>query len=500
MRSIGPQNTVSIWRGDESVYTECAPFHPDTVYPELDCRQSGSEKNPAYEGVRQALALFGLDSERYGSAKWDPLGDFINKGDLVLLKPNFVKEFHPRDPDGWKYILTHGSIIRAVADYVFKALGKTGAVIVGDAPQTDSSFSKIAGVLQLHALEEHYHRLGFNFSLVDFRKEEWTNEKEVIVRRRTLAGDPNGYVAFDLAEKSEFLQHHGAGKYYGADYDAGVVNSHHDGVKNEYLISGTAIKCDVYINLPKLKTHKKAGVTINLKNLVGVNGDKNWLPHHTEGSPADGGDQFPDFALSKRSENALVHSFKRLSLALPVLGPRLMKIARPVGKRIFGATDKTIRSGNWSGNDTVWRMSLDLNKLVMYGKMDGSLRPDTPENRKPYLCLVDGIIAGQGNGPMDPDPYPAGLIAFGCNPAAVDAVGATLMGFNLENIPIVSNAFTVRDFILSDCPLDEIICRSNVRGWNKLLAEINPDTLYAFRPHFGWTGKLERSNVSPANV
>lgn len=192
MRYMGSQESVSVWRSENSEYSECAPFHPDTLYPELNCRSTSDEKNPAYEGVRQALALFGLDKEHYGSPQWNPLSDFIKKDDLVLLKPNFVKEFHPRDPEGWKYVLTHGSIIRAVADYVFKALDKTGTVIVGDAPQTDSSFSKIAGVLQLHALEEHYQKLGLNFRLVDFRKEEWTNEKEVIVKRRSLPGDPNG--------------------------------------------------------------------------------------------------------------------------------------------------------------------------------------------------------------------------------------------------------------------------------------------------------------------
>ncbi|MFQ5608252.1 MAG: DUF362 domain-containing protein, partial [Candidatus Zixiibacteriota bacterium] len=460
-------------------------------YPELEFCALCTGRNLAYEGVRQALRLAGLDAGRYGRADWNPLGEFIRAGDTVLLKPNLVKEKHPRDPRGWEYVLTHGSVIRAAADYVFKALGGSGAVIVGDAPQTDSSFSKIANVLQLHSLVDHYRRRGLDFRLVDFRKEEWTNEGEVIVRRLKLDGDPDGYVAFDLAENSEFHGHKGVGRYYGADYDAGVVNSHHDGNKNEYLISGAAIKCDVYFNLPKLKTHKKAGVTINLKNLVGVNGDKNWLPHHTEGAPVDGGDQFPDFALGRRSENWMVHSFKRLSLALPGLGPRLMKVARPVGKRIFGDTDGTIRSGNWSGNDTVWRMSLDLNKLVMYGNMDGTLRAATPENRKPYLCLVDGIIAGQGAGPMNPDPFPAGVILFGRNPATVDAVGATLMGFDIAEIPIVRNAFKARRFHLTDSTPGDIRCRSNFAPWDSPLNDIDPETLFDFTPHFGWTGKIE---------
>ena len=56
------------------------------------------------------------------------------------------------------------------------------------------------------------------------------------------------------------------------------------------------MKCDLFVNLPKLKTHKKTGITCSLKNFVGINGDKNWLPHHTEGVPANGGDEFPSFA------------------------------------------------------------------------------------------------------------------------------------------------------------------------------------------------------------
>ena len=101
---------------------------------------------------------------------------------------------------------------------------------------------------------------------------------------------------------------------------------------------------------------------------------------------------------------------------------------------------------------------------------------------------------------MDPDPYPAGLIAFGCNPVAVDAVGATLMGMDVMKIPIVANAFTVRDFVLTDCSLDEIICRSNVREWDKRLAEIPPETAYSFRPHFGWTGQIELASSHLAKL
>ena len=126
------------------------------------------------------------------------------------------------------------------------------------------------------------------FELIDLRREQWTNRDGVI----TVAGcrgDPYGNIAFDLGNASEFAGHRGAGRYYGADYDSNKVNQHHLDGRHEYLLAGSAIGCDVLINLPKLKTHKKAGVTLSLKNLVGINTDKNWLPHHTEGDPARGG-------------------------------------------------------------------------------------------------------------------------------------------------------------------------------------------------------------------
>ena len=63
--------------------------------------------------------------------------------------------------------------------------------------------------------------------------------------------------------------------------------------RNEYLLSETVLSADLVVNLPKLKTHKKTGVTLALKNLVGINGDKNLLPHHCVGSPDAGRRRVP---------------------------------------------------------------------------------------------------------------------------------------------------------------------------------------------------------------
>jgi uncharacterized protein (DUF362 family) len=473
-------------------YAAEPPFHPADGYPEIGAAEVGSEPNPAYEGVRECLRTAGLDVGRWGSPDWNPLGELVRPGEAVLLKPNLVKESHPRDPNGWQYVLTHGSVIRAVADYVWKAVGPEGKVIIADAPQTDSSFRKIVQILGLDRLQEFYRSKGLNLELVDLRQEEWTARDAVVIKRRRLAGDPRGAVAFDLADRSEFRDHSGEGRYYGADYDAGQVNRHHSGGRHEYLIAGSAIKCDVVFNLPKLKTHKKAGITVALKNLVGVNADKNWLPHHTEGDPGTGGDEHPAPDAKHRAERRLVPYFRRLSLGLPLIGPWLHRQARRIGGRVFGETEEVIRSGNWWGNETIWRMCLDLNKIILYGNPDGSLRPDQPQSRKRHYVLVDGIIAGEGSGPMNPDPVYAGVVLFGTNPASVDAACAWLMGFDPDRIPIVRQAFRCRDLSIVDGNWTDVRLMSNRPEWNGLLRDIPDESTFHFVSHFGWRGQIER--------
>lgn len=489
--AIGEGNVV-VYSG-EAAYPEQPPFSPSLSYPEYEFGgELSTEPNACYESVRNTFRIAGLDASAFGSSAWNPLGGLIRKGEVVLLKPNLVKESHPRDERGWRYVLTHGSVIRAVADYVFKAIGHEGKVIIGDAPQTDSSFSAIVHTLGLDRLRSFYADHGLTMELVDFRQEEWENVGGIIVARRQLSGDPQGCVAFDLGNSSEFANHSGGGRYYGADYDVGVVNRHHTNGHHEYLIAGTAIKCDVLFSLPKLKTHKKAGITVSLKNLVGINGDKNWLPHHTEGPRTQGGDEHPDPPLKHRVERRALKTFRRLSLAAPLLGTFVHRGARLIGRPVFGDTETVVRNGNWWGNETIWRMCLDLNKLLLYGADDGTLRAPTPENRKRHFVLVDGIIAGEGRGPMNPDPVEAGLVLFGVHAPSVDAACAILMGFDPEKIPIVRQSFRCRDFPLSACDWRDVHVISNRPEWQRKLPEIAHESTFHFRPHFGWTGHIER--------
>jgi uncharacterized protein (DUF362 family) len=487
-----PENRVIAWRGQGGEYSAQAPFSPCQSYPEYTFGDTASEPNPAYEAVRGCFHTADLDGAHFGSAEWNPLAELIHSGETVLLKPNMVHQRHPRDPQGWHYVITHGSIVRAVADYVWKAVGPKGKIILADAPQTDASFSEMVHILGLDVIRDFYLARGFTFELVDLRQEEWITRGDVVVERRKLAPNPYGAVPFDLGEASEFVDHPGAGHYYGADYDAGVVNHHHSDGRHEYLIAGCAIKCDVVFSLPKWKTHKKAGITASLKNLVGVNADKNWLPHHTEGAPVSGGDEHPNPDLKHRTERKVAAAVRGLSHRIPVVGPWVHRVARGVGKPVFGDTDSTVRSGNWFGNDTIWRMCLDLNKIVFYGNADGSLREAQSQNRKRHYVLVDGIVAGEGRGPLNPDPVAAGVVLFGVHPPSVDAACAYLMGFDPDKVPIVSRAFRCRSFPLADHGWRDIAVRSNYAAWNGPLVAISARDTFHFKPHFGWKGHIEQ--------
>ena len=252
--------------------------------------------------------------------------------------------------------------------------------------------------------------------------------------------------------------------------------------------SKTIMAADVFINLPKLKTHKKVGVTLNLKNLVGINGNKNWLPNHREGTPAQGGDQFADNGMIHRIERKAMACFRSL---FPLFGPFRRIMARPLqalGKKIFGDTNKnTIRSGNWYGNDTTWRMVIDLNRILMYADTNGCLR-DKPKRR--IFCIVDGIVGGEGNGPLDPTPKPAGIVLAGTNPVAVDLVCARLMGFDYKRLPVLCEAMVKHLLPISASEYEEVICKLKDQQFDRSLDEFDEISI-AFKPHFGWQGHVE---------
>jgi hypothetical protein len=94
-------------------------------------------------------------------------------------------------------------------------------------------------------------------------------------------------------------------------------------------------------------------------------------------------------------------------------------------------------NGDWEGNDTTWRMVLDLNTALRFADRQGRLQA-TPQ--RAWWSVVDGVIAGEGQGPLGTRPKACGVILGGPDPVAVDATAAWLMGFDPAQIRMVARA------------------------------------------------------------
>lgn len=437
---------------------------------------------PSYTGLEKSMEGVGLEY-------LNTVLDIIKPGDKVVLKPNFVKEHHMYKPGEWEYVITHPSVIKLVLKGVIEKLAGEGEVYVVDAPQTDSDYEKIMEVTGLpQIMKELQKNTTVKLEYFDLREERWFYKEGIIVKRKKLPGDPKGYVSINLKEKSEFC-----GKkcieYYGADYDMDETRKYHNDVDNIYVMSKTILSADVFICMPKLKTHKLGGVTISLKNLVGTCVIKNSIPHHTLGSPETGGDKFRYKTKKNNAETKLKGlALRCLKAKRPIINYPFIMIKKVAGLFFGSARSETIRNGMWYGNDTIWRSVLDLNKILLYADADGKMHNTV---QRKYISIVDGIIGGERSGPMEPDPKTSGILLFGVNPVAVDTVGASLMGFDYKKIPSILHGFKPKGYELTNFKTEDICIKSNEKKWEKKISEFQRKDTLDFEPHFGWKGHIE---------
>jgi uncharacterized protein (DUF362 family) len=487
---------VGLARAQPSYAGLRAPWHPAKAYPEisrlLDDVGEDAPPNPAYAAVRAALFALGLDAARFGTPDWNPLGDLVPRGRRIVLKPNFIRHWNPCPQGTLDSVITHGSVLRAMADYAFLAAGAEGSVAIAEAPQHDCDFDEIRRRVGLAELVRFYDdTLGRELEVIDLRREAVRYADAVIVERRALPGDPAGYRVVDLGARSAFA---GSGldpqRFRGADYDPGPTTDHHSGGVHEYLLSETVLSADLVVNLPKLKTHKKTGVTLALKNLVGINGDKNWLPHHSVGAVDDGGDEFPGRAWIDRARSLGTELGRKLLSR--GIGTGLFRAARRLENAARGSD--FVRSGNWHGNQTTWRMCVDLNRCLYYSDTSGAhLDAAGPVRR--VLTVIDGIVAGEGEGPLSPADVPLGVVLASTDPVAIDLVAVRLMGFDEARLPKLREP--MRDDTLRltrvRSAADVELLEADAGG-----SEPRPVALDALRAervfvaHPGWRGHVER--------
>lgn len=482
-------NTVAIAAGNGAgEYPHVPPFRPGEDYPEINGRVGTGEPNGVYALLRELFRQLELDPDHAGTGRWNPLGGVVRPGDKVVIKPNLVRHHHASGGD-YQAVVTHASVVRAIADYVAIALDGRGEIVIGDAPVQMTDFDVVVHRNGLDHVRDDLARCwGIPVRLADFRL--WAlrgfvpNQSEG--KGEKLAGDPEGYRAVDLAEKSMLSElQNGTDRYRVTCYNADTMREHHNETRHEYLVAGVVLNADVIINVPKLKTHRKVGMTAALKNLVGINGHKDWLPHHRAGSVQEGGDEYRERWLPKRMQTQLDEEVYRRpgawSNRLRLLGIRaLARLNRHLAPDPY-------YEGSWYGNDTCWRMAHDLNRLLLYADRDGRMSSNA---QRRVLTLVDAIVAGENDGPMRPDARRCNLLVGGRNPAAVDAVLSTMVGFDYKKLPLIVRAFEIDEWPLADFSPDEIETRSNDERFAALRVGHAFDAL-SFKAPASWRGQIE---------
>lgn len=469
-------------------YPSTSPYHPSERYPEAPFDDVSDEPNSVYSMIRRLWLQLGYDADNFGRPSWNPLGAIIRPGSTVILKPNLVSHINfafkvgVRDTD---CLVTHGSIIRAVADYVAIAQRGRGRIILGDCPIQATDWSSALAVAGIDGIAKYLSSKGVQFLTRDFRLVV-ANMDGAYIDGRFEQNCIEDYVEIDLASESLLMPiiHH-AERFAVSDYDVVRMRRVHNATTNRYLIPREILDADCVINLPKMKSHVKAGVTLSLKNLVGIIGHKDYLPHFRFGSPRIGSDEYPHTSAVEPVYWGLQHRLWKMdrgfSKRLLYQCSRAFHLVMPWEKRWEG-------SGGWHGNDTLWRTILDINRAFFYGSSTTGL-PDRA-SRRTYLSVVDGVIGGDHEGPLAPRPVPSGLILGGVNPAAVDWVSAIAMGYDPVLIPSVAHAFDPMKYRISDIPHHaiKIADHAGVRGIAQFTESYSG---VPFRAPSGWAGHIE---------
>jgi uncharacterized protein (DUF362 family) len=474
-----------------SGYPAEPPFDPPVAYPEYPHASKRLDPtNAVYRMVREALRLLGMDQSNYGQPTWNPLRELVSRGQRVLIKPNFVLHFNAGGGP-LEAVTTHPAILRAVVDYAVIALEGEGEIIIGDAPQMNCDLPTLyraSGMDGLIAfLRENCPARGINFRALDFRQEQTFYKHGIVWARKPIDGGAGRALQVTVGRES-FMEAIDSSRLYGADYRRSETISAHQGHHHNYVIASAVLASDVVISVPKLKVHRKVGTTLNLKNMVGINTDKNHLAHYRTGSPREGGDEFSDPRWDDKTERALTDLLLGTNWRVGKYPFLLWRAFRKLYNRINKSGGRPASTyGNWHGNDTAWRMVLDLNRILMFADREGQLRAE-PQRR--YFSVIDGVVGGEGEGPLHPDAYSSSVVLAGFNPLAVDWVGTRLMGFDPARIPLYVNALKQMREWLSDFDINQCRVKTNVREWQSVLE--TDELIFRFRAPQGWRGAVER--------
>lgn len=343
----------------------------------------------------------------------------------IFIKPNWVKENESEDDD--ICLRTNNNIIIALIENLIEY--KPRKIIIGDAPIQRCKWPELLNKEFLDYIDKLKRINNIAIEIKDLRKKYFDPKNNEINIRNT----ENKYVIFDLKNNS-YLEEVSSvyPNFRVTDYNYKFLADSHISGTHKYCISKEFLESDLIISVPKIKTHQKTGFTAALKNLVGINVDKSYLPHHRVGGTQQGGDCYPGRNIFRKvSEKYL----DKANLNQGRWSYRFYyKLALIMWKISIPNKYHQISAG-WWGNDTTWRMVMDINKIALYGDKEGKIRDN---KQRTIFSLCDGIIAGEGNGPLNPTALALGIIIFSNNNYLCDIVLSRIM--NLEYLPIIKEA------------------------------------------------------------
>lgn len=467
-------NSYDVWiqKIKSSVYPE-SPYHPSECYPEFSdyCyKMEYNKKNEVYGAVREILYRLGYDTEHFGTVNWNPLKGIVLEGDTVIVKPNFVRGTHIWGENGVRAMITNAALIRPIIDYVLLATKGNVKLIVGDAPIRSSDWNAILENSGIQRLIDFYQQKGFSVKLIDFRKDLAINNRDQVYERTipNPARNAEDYIEIDIRDESMLCEIMDSNdRFQMGGVKSGTILKYHNKQSNTYLFPKEVLQADVFINMPKLKTHRMAGLTCAMKNLIGINGEKERIAHYRRGVKSKDSDEFEKFYikifLRERIWTFLKYIEKPWSRRLMTWGKRFVQKYVWKGKT-FEETyvlnpPKQYREGGWHGNDTLWRCAVDINRILLYADKRGKMQ-SKPQRK--YLCIVDAVIAGEGEGPLANTPKETGLVMGGTNPVMVDYAAAEVMNFDYHMLPMIRRSFEPHKYSLIDVEAKNIMIGSNV--------------------------------------
>ena len=345
-----------------------------------------SDEDEVYGLVKQALEQLKLGDPQ------NPLSNLIEPGDMVVLKPNLV---------GTERIAFEGCtrmpVLRPIIDLAVEA--GASEVVIAEGPASPNLNDEVF----------------YSTNITDLVDEMQLKHPDVPISYQNINNDNWTWV--DLGQNSTFYGVHTSEELYSYGEIRMDQNSYYHATDNNgynphgytpglYAIANTIFEADVLINVPKMKVHMITGVTMSLKNLIGITVSD--TGNATNQSPIKDIPHWNTSYSHRGEEKERIDTFE---------------------------------------NSVIWRVNADLHKIALYAGKNGNLRPT---KQRKYLSVVDGIIGMEGPLIYDgtPDPRPTGAIVAGQDPVAVDIVGSRIMGFNYTVLYSLTNMAKISDHMI----------------------------------------------------